>query len=68
MSDGKPVAFTWRLRTYCIVAYVDEWRDTGEWWQGESVKDFWRVRTAGGGLFDLYCEPPDQWTLYKESD
>lgn len=69
LANGKPCSFTWRQRAYSIVAYIDDWRDTGEWWSGEQTKDFWRVKTACGGLFDLYMEPhTGQWTLYKAFD
>jgi hypothetical protein len=68
VAAGQPSTFLWRNRLYQIVECADNWRDTGEWWAGEHPKDFWRVRTDSGGVFDIYSEQGEAWVLYKSKD
>ncbi|HHT27250.1 MAG TPA: hypothetical protein GXZ82_08410 [Firmicutes bacterium] len=69
VAANCPCTFTWREHIYCITEQLDDWRETGEWWRGELPRDFYRVKTACGCVFELYCEAQTQaWVLYKVDD
>jgi hypothetical protein len=69
LAADQPRAFMWRGGLYHITERLDDWRETGEWWRDELPKDFYRVKTACGGVFDLYCEAQTHtWVLYRVSD
>ncbi len=47
---------------------MEDWRDTGQWWEGEAEKHFYRV-AAGCGVYELCFVPQGgEWTLYKVYD
>jgi hypothetical protein len=60
-SAGAPRAMrlngVWRP----VEQIVDQWVETGCWWDGEPTRCFWRV--AADGLFDLSVDPQGQWRL-----
>ncbi|MEW6662909.1 MAG: DUF6504 family protein [Bacillota bacterium] len=65
--EGRLLQFRWR-GSWFNVAILEEWRDTGAWWQGEQEKVFYRVEGVGG-VFELYRETPgSRWYLYKIYD
>lgn len=48
---------------------LERWKDTGRWWEGESVKLFFRVETADGGFWEIYLDTGTQmWHLYRVYD
>lgn len=49
---GYPRRFFWH-RWYRVVEILDEWRETGAWWDGEEERVVVRVLTAEGALFEL---------------
>ena len=51
---GQPVAFRWRGRRYLVHRLLKYWREAGEAWDPERVRDHecYRVE-ADGGTYDL---------------
>lgn len=69
VRDGRPVSFQRRGQTYTITQIVDSWRYTGRWWADEGTWVFLTVKTAGGGMFELYFDTGnEQWRLYRAYD
>ncbi len=70
-EEGNPRGFFhnggyWRIREI-----IDTWRDTGQWWEGEAEKIFFRVTVLpvrGEGvpaLCEIYADVDgDHWVLY----
>jgi protein ImuB len=76
LPDHPPRRFTWRGKSYRVVAGDGPERIHGEWWRrpGEmwAVRDYFRVETENGGRFWLFrrgdgVEPPTgdlSWYLH----
>jgi hypothetical protein len=72
----KPVAFCLDDREYEVEAIVEEWQDWGfgkadrqRNWRTRHHRNYYRVRTAGGDLFEIYCDRPKptrvRWYAYR---
>lgn len=69
LEEGRPARFRWQNRTYCVARVADHWSYVGRWWAGEGEWRFFRVETAGGGVFELYLDvAAKQWRLYRVYD
>lgn len=67
--EGEPLAFTFRRRVHRVAAILDRWEEVGEWWEDPVERTVYRVRTPGGGMFELeYRQPEGRWYLYKAYD
>jgi hypothetical protein len=67
-EDRRPVGFRWRRSWYRITTVQEVWRDTGDWWEGEEPRWFWRV-AAGSGWFELAADgQATRWWLYRVYD
>lgn len=63
-----PQSFTYR-GTQQVEKILDFWLEAGEWWEGQPERAVYRVRTKGGGMFELYRNKGEQaWFLYKVYD
>ncbi len=71
-----PVAFRLDDREYQVEAIVDEWQDWGfgktdrqRNWRTRHHRNYYRVRTTEGELFEIYCDRPQptriRWYAYK---
>ena len=60
-ARGEPLAFTTRSGQHRVERIVDQWQESGRWWDGEPRKQFWRV--DAGGMFDLSCDEHQRWRL-----
>ena len=68
-NGPNPTAFIWRGATLTVVSICESWRDTGQWWSGESEKAFYRVEVEGQGLYEIYLSlKSGRWYLYKIYD
>lgn len=72
---GMPRGFFHDGRFWIVREVVDVWRDTGEWWEGEEEKIFFRigalpVREDGPPvLCEIYTDRrADVWVLYVVYD
>ncbi len=68
-ENGLPRCFQWRGQRYQVQAVLERWKDSGRWWEGEAPKLFFRVRTDGGGLWEICRDTVHRkWYLYKIYD
>ncbi len=75
-SEGlvkRPVAFRLDDLDYQIEEILDEWQDWGfgksdrhRTWRTRHHRNYYRVRTAAGDIFEIYCDrpKPDRITWY----
>lgn len=62
-----PHSFYWRGQQYEVYEILDQWRDTGCWWQGEKEKFFIRTLLTDKSIVELYYQE-DTWSIYKTYD
>jgi len=68
MKGNIPQKMLFRGKWFQIEKVVEQWRETGRWWENEVERDFFFIQTGQGG-FILYRESPTQkWVLYKVLD
>lgn len=74
-SRGRLGGFYHNGQFWRVNSMMEEWRDTGEWWNGEAEKLFFRVtarpiRDEGAPvLCEIFFEPhDDRWILYLLHD
>lgn len=66
---GMPSAFSWRDRRYAVVDVIGRWRIEGRWWADGRDREYWRVETSGGAVYDLYLDHrADRWHLERVWD
>jgi hypothetical protein len=65
VQDGRPVRFIWRGRLYTVLAVLEHWLVSREWWRQQSPdpdapteREFWRVEASAGrdgpaGVYEL---------------
>ena len=46
---------------------MDEWKETGRWWEGDQEKVFFRVLSPDGSIYEVYSRER-HWNLYKVYD
>ncbi|MGE5573855.1 MAG: DUF6504 family protein [Bacteroidota bacterium] len=51
-----------------MLSVVDEWREVGDWWQGEEERRVFAVLADNGGVYELCCDEHDAWQLTKIFD
>ncbi|MEW6082748.1 MAG: DUF6504 family protein [Bacillota bacterium] len=66
-AGDNPRSILWKGRWHPVVDIMELWRDTGEWWQGETEKLFYRLRLSDGSLLEIY-RAGEEWFLYKVYD
>ncbi|HEV2450389.1 MAG TPA: DUF6504 family protein [Streptosporangiaceae bacterium] len=55
VRDGRPVGFGWRKQSYRVLAVLEHWVVSREWWQRQDPsadippeREFWRVEASAG--------------------
>jgi hypothetical protein len=67
-QDRSPVAVETASGSYDVTC-PSAWRETGEWWAGESEKDFYRVHSECGFAAVIgMCRDTREWRLYQVAD
>lgn len=67
--DKLPTRFGWHRHWYKVRNIIEQWSDTGRWWEGESEKIFYRLQTTEDGVYELYHDlRQNQWRLYRVLD
>ncbi|HHY75524.1 MAG TPA: hypothetical protein GX500_01930 [Firmicutes bacterium] len=66
-ENEKPRRFFWFKRWVSVAKIMDEWRETGRWWEGDREKSVFRVLSPEGSIYEVYCRDK-QWNLYKVYD
>ncbi len=52
-----------------MVAVLDLWRESGEWWEMAPEVWVWRVQGENQGVYELARHPaPDQWWIDRIYD
>ncbi|MEW6724475.1 MAG: DUF6504 family protein [Bacillota bacterium] len=64
---GLPREFRYRSR-HLIREILDQWPETGEWWDGAAERQVYRVLSDKGGVFELERAASGEWRLYKVYD
>lgn len=68
-DNSLPSRFVWRQRWHNNAGVLEEWRDTGCWWEGEGEKAFYLLQTDNGGTYELYFDfKANCWYLYRVLD
>lgn len=63
-----PYSFDYRGKQR-VEQILEVWLEAGEWWEDKPERVVYRVRTSGGGMFELYRHKGDRdWFLYKIYD
>jgi len=71
VTDKKavPRRFFWYKRWFSVKDVLEQWKDTGRWWDGEREKVFFRLQVKEGGVYELFSDiAQNQWRLYKVYD
>lgn len=69
LEGEAPRLFLWRRRLYRVGVVLARWREPGSWWQGEPVRELFRVETDEGrpGVYEL-CREGERWLLHRVLD
>lgn len=59
--DGKPGHFIWKRRKMSVSEIIDQWRETGRWWDGERARDFYLVNAPSGSFLLMMDIETDSW-------
>lgn len=63
----RPRKFFWFKRWVNVAKIMDEWKETGRWWDGDQEKTFFRILSPEGSIYELYGQER-RWNLYKVYD
>jgi len=61
VRDGRPLHFIHKQQKMIITEIADRWRETGRWWDGELLRDFFLVNTANGAFLLCRDSDTDYW-------
>jgi len=66
---GVPVSLTRNNRLERVAAIYEHWRLSDEWWDKKVERDYFRVRTSTGIVFDIYRDAmSNRWYLDRIHD
>ncbi|KPV42694.1 hypothetical protein [Alicyclobacillus ferrooxydans] len=65
--QGFPVSFIDKNNEHCIVLIVDDWRESGNWIEGEPTRHLYRILTDTDACLELQ-EQGSIWSIYKVYD
>jgi Family of unknown function (DUF6504) len=60
-NPASPIGFSWRGRRYDIDQHLMTWRDAGEWWKGNAMREreYFRVLARPAGMLAIGDLDPD---------
>ena len=80
-QDNRPLRFVWRGRLYRVLAVLEHWVVSSQWWQRNDPdtdvppeREFWRVEASPGGtlppaVYELRCDvATGDWLLIRVWD
>lgn len=64
-GEMRPASFAWRGSRYRVVAILDRWSETGQWWNLQPPMTVWRVQLHDQGVMELASvhKQPPEWRL-----
>ena len=66
---GVPLTFTRNGQRERVAAIYEQWRVSDEWWGNEVERDYFRIKTNKGLVYDIYRDrTANQWYLSKIYD
>lgn len=66
---GEPRLIRNGSQSLAVEQILEQWRDTGCWWEGESEKAFYRLVCRDGSVREIFCDlVSGQWYVYKIYD
>ena len=52
--------------TYQLTQLLEQWQETGKWWEGEAQRSFYRFAAEGGILLELCSNSCDgSWSMRR---
>lgn len=63
----RPRRFFWFKRWVNVTKIMDEWKEIGRWWEDDQERDFFRVVSLEGSIYEVYNQQK-RWNLYKVYD
>ncbi len=68
-DSQSPLKINYRNTWYDVIEKLDTWNDTGEWWNGETEKIFYRLILIDGSVMEIYRDlPSNEWWSNKIYD
>lgn len=62
----QPLKVKYLNSWYDVIECIDMWEDSGEWWNKESEKTFYRVILIDGSVLEIYKDmPTEEWWSNK---
>jgi hypothetical protein len=52
-ADGRPRCLVLGRRRLVVVARLERWRESGEWWEGEEEREVERLLLADGAVVEV---------------
>jgi hypothetical protein len=66
---GVPVGLSRNARRERVAAIYERWRLSDEWWGKKVERDYFRVMTSAGSVFDIYRDAAsNRWYLDRIHD
>jgi hypothetical protein len=65
-SKGMPLSLVYKGQRRKIASVHEHWRIADGWWGDEVRRDYFRIETSHGPVFDIYRDRiSDRWYLTK---
>jgi hypothetical protein len=61
VRDGLPVSFLYKQQQVRIREIADAWRETGRWWDGEAMCEFFLVVAESGSFLLCRDLTAEEW-------
>jgi len=66
---GVPIGFTRNGHREKVAAIYEHWKVADEWWANEVERDYFRIKTSGGLVGDIFRDTiANRWYLSKIHD
>lgn len=57
----RPAQMTWNRRKLVVDEIIDHWRESGRWWEGEVLCEFFLVHTIRGMFLLCFNPQKSEW-------
>ena len=59
--EGLPTQLLWKKQRWNISEIADQWRETGRWWEGEAMCEFFLIVVVSGSFLLCRDLTTDAW-------